>query len=128
MEGQARILVVEDEPDLGAVLRVALERSGYEVALAANARDAFERVASPPAPSAILLDLALPDMGGDEFLRTVREDPRLEQIPVVVMSEWARHIDPPFAIAAWLPKPFELRDLLGILDRVAPARGAEAAL
>lgn len=117
----ARVLVVEDEPELGAAIRALLERRRpCEVVVATNARDAFERVASEPFPAIIILDLALPDMGGDEFLQIVREDPRLADIPVVVMSGWARHISPPFPIADWLPKPFDLEKLLEILDRHLP--------
>jgi len=120
------VLVVEDEPELGVAIRALLERRGCQVVVATNARDAFERVASEPFPSIIFLDLALPDMGGDEFLRVVRQDPRLEHIPVVVMSGWARHITPPIPIAGWLPKPFEGHQLVEILDRLSPrGRGCD---
>lgn len=119
-----RVLVVEDEPDLGAAIRATLERPGWEVVVAACARDAFELVASEPFPSIILLDLALPDLGGDEFLRVVRQDPRLEHIPVIVMSGWARCITPPIPIAGWLPKPFESEQLVEMMDRLLPTNAA----
>ena len=115
-----RVLVVEDEPEIGAAIRALLEGRGHHVMVAANAREAFERLASEPFPSIIFLDLALPDLGGDEFLRVIRQDPRLEHIPVVVMSGWARHISPPIPIAGWLPKPFEGHQLFEILDRLSP--------
>jgi CheY-like chemotaxis protein len=121
-----RVLVVEDEPDSGMAIRALLEGRGCQVVVAANARDAFERVALEPFPSIIFLDLALPDMDGDEFLRAVRQDPRLEHIPVVVMSGWARHITPPIPIAGWLPKPFEGHQLIEILDRLSPKDAAVA--
>lgn len=117
-----RILVVEDEQDLGVAIRATLERQGWGVVVAHSARDAFDLVASEPFPSVILLDLALPDLGGDEFLREVRQDPRLEHIPVIVMS--ACSITPPVPIAGWLPKPFESKQLIEMIDRLLPMNAA----
>jgi CheY-like chemotaxis protein len=118
-EEPQRVLVVEDERELGAAIRATLERRGWQVLVAASARDAFELVACEPFPSIILLDLGLPDLGGDEFLRAVRQDPRLEHTPVIVMSGRARSVSPPIPVAGWLPKPFEGDQLIEMLERLS---------
>jgi len=113
-----RVLVVEDDRDAREGLVELLRNHSFEVAGAPDGRAALAGLAQA-APDVILLDLALPDMGGDEFLGTLREDPRYADIQVVVMSAWARNIDPPVPIAGWLPKPVDTAALLAMLGRFA---------
>jgi len=119
-----RVLVVEDELDIRKALVDLLRAHGYAASGAGAGADGLAAIAGDR-PDAILLDLALPDMGGDQFLEALRQDPRFESIPVVVMSGWARTIDPPVPVAGWLPKPIEPGQLLAMMERLAaPARGA----
>jgi CheY-like chemotaxis protein len=113
-----RVLVVEDDRDAREGLVELLRNHSFEVAGAADGRAALMALAGAT-PDVILLDLALPDMGGDEFLGTLREDARYAEIQVVVMSAWARNIDPPVPIAGWLPKPVDTAALLAMLGRFA---------
>jgi CheY-like chemotaxis protein len=77
-------------------------------------------------PDLVLLDLHLPDMPGQEVLRRLRSNPKLAEIPVVVLSADAR----PSLIEqllqqgarAFLTKPLDVRELLGLLDDVAAGR------
>jgi CheY-like chemotaxis protein len=122
----ARLLVVEDDPDVRIAMAEALSELGYEVGLAANGVEAFEQLRSGPRPGLILLDLMMPIMDGWTFLGLQRLDPELAAIPVVILSASV----PPgtsvsdLAAQALLEKPFGLDRLVETLGRVpaqAPA-------
>lgn len=81
------VLVVEDDDDARAAIAEILEGEGYEVAVAANGREALSELQHLPPPSLILLDLRMPVMDGPEFLRHLRADwPRLRAVPVLLLS------------------------------------------
>ena len=79
-----RILVVDDEPGVQAVLTRAL-RPQYEVFTAANGQAAIACARHTP-PDLILLDVHLPDLDGYAVMQRLGEDPALAQIPIVVMT------------------------------------------
>ena len=79
------VLVVDDDPDARARLRVVLERNGWQVAEAGNGQEALAWVAQA-SPQVILLDLTMPVMDGFTFLHALREQPGGTEIPVVVLS------------------------------------------
>ncbi len=83
----ARILVIEDEPDLARLTGMYLEREGMACVLSPSAEDALARLASERF-DLVILDLNLPGMDGFEFLRRLRRDDR---VPVMVVS--AREAD-----------------------------------
>ncbi len=81
------LLVVDDEPHIGLLLRPHLERLGYVVSIArtlADARRALEGGAPPF--DAMLLDLHLPDGSGLDLLRELRADPATRAFPVIVLT------------------------------------------
>ena len=82
MGAPARILVVDDEPQVLRGLTAALTAAGYEVSGAATAAQALEAAALNP-PDAVVLDLLLPDGTGEEVSRRLRE---WTQVPIVVVS------------------------------------------
>jgi len=82
-----RILVVDDEPHIGLLLRLQLESRGYDIRLARSlfeARGAVKDDAGPP--DAILLDIHLPDGSGVDFLRELRDRPATAEIPVLILT------------------------------------------
>ncbi len=116
-----RILVVEDDSDLRRSLAEVLEDEGCEVSCAKDGEDALRQL-DGPAPEAILLDLTMPGMDGWTFRSRQRSDPRLAQIPTVVMTA-AYAGDPRAAVKdlapdGYLAKPFELGTLIAALKRV----------
>lgn len=122
MAHTARILVVDDDPDLRSSLVEVLEGEGYEVSCAKNGEEALGALAGG-APSAILLDLTMPVMDGWTFRDRQRLDPRLANIPTVVIS--ASLLDPRSAALgadAFLVKPFEVWRLTETLQRLCGAR------
>src|SRR4051812_24071858 len=80
------ILIIEDEPDLQDVLRVALESDGYDVTVVDNGRDALKHLRSTPSTCLIILDLFLPVLNGQRFRAAQLRDRSLAWIPVIVMS------------------------------------------
>jgi CheY-like chemotaxis protein len=85
-EGDAVVLVVEDEPLARGALQAVLEARGHRVAAAGNGRDALNYLWTHRPPRVILLDLVMPVMNGWEFRRQQRQDAALAPIPVVVCS------------------------------------------
>jgi two-component system, OmpR family, response regulator len=81
-----RILYVEDEPDIQAVARLALEMvGGFTVKICSSGQEALASVAAF-APDLILLDVMMPGMDGPATLQALREQPALAAIPVVFMT------------------------------------------
>ena len=109
----ARLLVVDDEPDIRESIAEVLESDGYEVA---TARDAGERFA------AILLDLMMPNVSGWQFREIQLRDPRIAEIPVIVVSAaW-----PPCQASRVLGKPFDIDELLRTIRVVLEQPAAHA--
>jgi CheY-like chemotaxis protein len=80
------ILLVEDDLSIHQSLGESLEESGYLVITAVDGREAIALLRSGVRPSAILLDLMMPVMDGWDFRHEQRSDPRLRDIPVIVIT------------------------------------------
>lgn len=122
------ILFVEDNlANVRLLERVLSRRPRVKMLVAMQGRLGLE-MARQHRPDLVLLDLNLPDMGGDEVLRHLREDPGLQEVPVVMISGDAMpgQISHLLALGAtdYITKPFELTTLLGIIDRELCAAGA----
>lgn len=104
------ILVIEDDGDINLTLESILSEAGYKVVVARNGEDALRELRRIPAPSLMLLDLAMPVMNGWDFIQNVRLDIALSSIPICVISATA-NIQAPSGIAAAFQKPLDL-DLL----------------
>lgn len=89
---QAMILIVEDCEGIRRPLARLLRHQGYETLCVANGHEALETLQFTR-PSLILLDLAMPVMSGLEFLKVLRQDPGLSDVPVIVVSARAPEDD-----------------------------------
>lgn len=85
METPKSILIIEDEPLIASLLSGSLKRSGYAVINVTTAEDALAEMQRTMF-DVILLDLVLAGMHGFEFLRTIKQDERFREIPVVIAS------------------------------------------
>jgi two-component system response regulator MprA len=114
------ILLVEDDKDIQASLLDLLEMEGYEVRAAFDGRQALDLLQDcQQLPSLILLDLMMQGMGGKEFRALQLQDPRLAQVPVVIMSadgEPASHVADD-GVAGYLRKPADVTDILDTIAR-----------
>jgi CheY-like chemotaxis protein len=113
---RARILVVEDNPDIVEMITAALEVEGYDVRSALDER-ALE-CARDWQPALILLDLTMPRMDGFEIGRRLHADPLTAAIPIVVMSAQFAPGELPRALSAngHLRKPFHLTELYSVVE------------
>jgi CheY-like chemotaxis protein len=104
------VLVVEDDEDIRAAIAEILEGEGYEVTIAANGSEALDELLHMPRPCLILLDLMMPVMNGHEFLARLREVPRMQAVPVLVLT--AVSTEAPPGARGLLRKPFIVEELL----------------
>jgi CheY-like chemotaxis protein len=110
-----RVLVVDDDDDIRAILVELLVGEGYWAVAAADGEQAL-RIASRFPPDVILLDLMMPVMSGWQFRAAQRKDPALADIPVIVVSAFANDLDD---VAGFVPKPFIIDDVVEMIRRVA---------
>ena len=111
----AKVLVIEDEPDLQQVLTYNLRGAGHEAISAGRGADGL-RLARAEAPDLILLDLMLPDLAGTEVCRALKDDPTTRAIPVVMLTARGEEIDRvvgfELGVDDYIVKPFSVRELL----------------
>jgi DNA-binding response OmpR family regulator len=119
MDEPLPILVVEDDPLIGQVIEVTLEEAGYAVVWRELGREAVDAAARLQ-PCAVILDLMLPDIDGQEVLRILRLDPRTAAIPIVIVSAVASTLteDERGLVQAILPKPFAIDRLVETVHAV----------
>jgi two-component system, OmpR family, response regulator MprA len=124
---RARVLVVEDDPDIGDVVRRSLRREGYDVRLAADGSEALDEAAVFE-PDAVVLDLGLPKVDGIEVSRRLRAD---GDVPILMLtardSVDSRVEGLDSGADDYLVKPFDLQELLArvrALLRRRPPRGS----
>ncbi len=88
----AQILLVEDEPLLANLLKQRLEREGFGVAVARDGEEGLKLLREQRF-SLLLLDIILPKISGFELMETMRADPQLGQVPVIIISNLGQDSD-----------------------------------
>lgn len=118
----ARILVVDDEPDIRALLETALRIAGHDVVLAIDGNDALARQALTPSDLAIV-DIFMPDKEGLETIMELRQ--QFPRLPIVAMSGGGRSRNQDFLAQAVqlgatraIAKPFDHQSILTLVDEV----------
>jgi DNA-binding response OmpR family regulator len=126
-----RILVVEDDQDIAALVRRYLEKAGFTTEVLGSGRDGLAAVANRP-PDLLVLDVMLPQVSGTEICRAVRSNPATASIPIIMLTARAEESDriAGLEIGAddYIAKPFSpnelvarVRALLRRVERHAPA-------
>src|ERR1700722_19800333 len=107
-----RVLVVDDDPPIRKLLRLGLAAHGYDILEAPNGKTALELLGQ--APDLVILDLGLPDIKGQELLRTIRA--RNDSVPIVVLSSREDEAGKGQAVDLgtddYVTKPFGMDELL----------------
>ena len=80
------VLVIDDDPDVRAMVKTTIESVGMQAAEAANGQAALDWLGGNPQPALVLLDLMMPKMDGFEFLDHVRQNPEFVDLPIVVLT------------------------------------------
>jgi signal transduction histidine kinase len=119
--GRGRILLVEDDFEVQAIVSQLLEVKGYEVSSAPDGRKALEKLRAGELPNLIILDLMMPVMDGWQFRVEQRRDPKLAEIPVVVLSADSSAKAAAVDAAAFLRKPVQLSVLIDKIEQVYQA-------
>jgi len=116
------VIVVEDEPDMAEMFAEMVRLMGLQVIKSHTGMRAIDLIAEKK-PSAVLLDMMMPDLSGLEILRHIHRDPRLSHIPVIVVSAKSLPSDIRKGLDAgasfYLTKPVSFVDLKRALDYVA---------
>ena len=114
LDASGFVLIVNDNPDLLDATSFVIENEGMAVETARNGEEALALIGTGRRPALVLLDLVMPVMNGWEFLATVANDPRLQGIPVVVLTA-AERAEVPGALGV-LSEPMDLKELLRIVE------------
>lgn len=117
----AKILVVEDNPAIGMVMRIALTDEGHQVEVRKNAREGLAFMENGIIPDIVLTDLIMDGMDGRELIRKMRESHKLHDIPAVIITGCVPSSDilpPENEFQGLLIKPFDIEDVICTVDRL----------
>jgi CheY-like chemotaxis protein len=118
---RAKILLVDDDSSIVETLKERLELSDYEVVSASNGREGIEKAISHN-PDIILLDNYMPVMNGPETLERLKENPKLKEISVIMVTAANRIADIDHAdkcgVDDYIIKPFKTHDLILKIEAV----------
>jgi two-component system phosphate regulon response regulator PhoB len=110
-----RILVVDDEPDITALVAYHLAKEGYRVATASNGAEAL-KAAAEAAPDLIILDLMLPGASGYDVLQELRRKPETRDVGVILLTARKDEVDRVRGLALgaddYVVKPFSPKELV----------------
>jgi CheY-like chemotaxis protein len=116
----AKILIVEDNLDNLNLVRLLMERNGYQVVTAIDGKIGLEMAATEK-PDLILLDMDMPVISGWDFIREIKNNPDLQDIPIIVVTA---HLLPgdrnrviEVGCAGYVSKPFKTDELANEVER-----------
>lgn len=104
----AEVLIVDDEPDVRFILKLAFQAAGHQIVEAHHGVAALERV-KDSRPDLVVTDLMMPVLDGLELIKRLRSDPETAAIPILVLSSHARATSNADAAVA---KPFRPHEVL----------------
>ena len=84
-----KVLIVDDDESLGAIFETALQKGGLETLFALSGKSGIDKAIAEK-PDLILLDQVLPDISGNEVLKTLKTNVRTQQIPVIILSNFSQ--------------------------------------
>lgn len=118
-----RVLVVDDDPDLIALLRDGLELAGnFQVEVATDGAAGLERCLATR-PACVVVDVRLPALNGYQFMRALRGDPATADVPIVVLSALVQDRERLAGLLAgadvYLFKPVRIADLIAAIRDIA---------
>ncbi len=123
---QAKILIVDDEPDLVETIRFALELEGYKVLVAVNGEEGLN-TARQEKPDLILLDLMLPKLDGYKVCRLLKFDERYKSIPILMLTaktqDKDRILGKETGANEYLTKPFDMDELMAKIKSYLSKQG-----
>ena len=125
-----RLLVVEDSPSQAEMLRADLEDAGWDVAVAVDGHEALTLLAGSEAPPVdlVISDVVMPRMGGYDLCRAIKADPRLAEVPVVLLTSLSDAVEVVRGLEAgadnFLHKPYDREHLVSRVESILASRRA----
>lgn len=120
----ANLLIVEDDPEMRDLLRKVLEKEGFQVSVSENGQQAAVSLSRNPI-DLVVTDMLMPDDGGLELLRTIREtQPTLPVIIITAFGDWrsySRALE--LGAAAFISKPLKMAELIVAIQTALAPRG-----
>ncbi|MDT0499593.1 MULTISPECIES: response regulator [unclassified Halomonas] len=111
----AKVLVVDDEPNIVLSLEFLMQQAGFEVVTAESGENALARVAEG-APDLVLLDISLPGISGFDVLERLRGDPAHRRLPIIMLTAHGREVEREKGLALgaddYVTKPFSTQALV----------------
>jgi CheY-like chemotaxis protein len=127
------VLVIEDEVPIRNAVRFILDEEGYTVLEAPNGLVALDLLRASEGPLVVLLDQIMPEMSGAELLRAVAAEPELGARHAYIIFSASQEFSAPTAQVhlpdkrlVYLPKPFELDDLIAVVEQAAQYLNGES--
>jgi len=119
--GNKKILVVDDEPDIVELVSYNLKKEGFDVSSSADGGEALSKIRKSNFDF-IILDLMLPGMQGMELCRILRNDPRTENLPIIMLTAKGEEVDRILGLEIgaddYISKPFSPRELIARVKAV----------
>ena len=117
----SKILIIEDNVDLVATLRLRLEATGYEVFSAPDGVHGLKEVGLIK-PDLIILDVMMPYMNGYKVCETLKKEEAFKKIPIIILTarvqEYDKFIAQNVGADAYIPKPFDSHELMEIIKKL----------
>ncbi|MCG6656182.1 response regulator [Halomonas campisalis] len=111
----AKVLVVDDEPNIVLSLEFLMQQAGFDVVTADDGESALARVEESP-PDLILLDISLPGISGFDVLEQLRNDPNHARLPIIMLTAHGREVEREKGLALgaddYVTKPFSTQALV----------------
>ena len=119
------ILVADDEPHIGRIIKMKLEQGPFRVSLAYDGQEALDFINSSEQLDLVLLDLMMPKLSGLDVLRRIREQEKFKSLPCIILTAGgdAKHERDALELGAtqFLTKPFSPKKLYALVARLTGA-------
>ncbi|MEP7288165.1 MAG: response regulator [Chloroflexota bacterium] len=117
-----QVVIIEDDPEMIALVKLILTKHGFKVAGANNGRDGLGLIEEVQ-PDVVLLDLMMPDMDGWEVYQTMKANDLMKHLPVIIITAKAQSIDKVLGLHIakvddYITKPFSPSELLSSVRKV----------
>jgi DNA-binding response OmpR family regulator len=116
MSDKVKILVVDDEPDIVKIVKIAMELANYEIIEAYSGEECLDKLAKGPKPDLVLLDIMMPGMSGYETCAKIRENSALKDVKVVMLTAKGQKGDAEEGLKVgaddYIIKPFDPYELI----------------
>jgi len=119
------ILVADDEPHIGRIIKMKLEQGPFKVSLAYDGQEALDLINGDDKVDLAVLDLMMPRLSGLDVLKQIREQDKLKSLPCIILTAGgdAKHERDALALGAtqFLTKPFSPKKLYALVARLTGA-------